>query len=99
VVAFIAPYLIFSNKRADGNSFPGKQRLAIILEHVAETLVTEPSTEVVSTPNASEAVQTRATVNAEIRSIARIAGRDQAWVEVDLAGKFEGVCRLPQQRT
>jgi hypothetical protein len=45
-----------------------------------ETEMTDTDTGAVETPPATE-MQTRAAVNAEIRSIARIAGLDQSWVD------------------
>jgi hypothetical protein len=45
-----------------------------------ETNMTDTDTGAADTPPATE-TQTRAAVNAEIRSIARIAGLDQAWID------------------
>jgi hypothetical protein len=46
-----------------------------------ENNMTDTNTEAVSPPEGTETVQTRAAINAEIRSIARIAGLDQVWVD------------------
>jgi hypothetical protein len=45
-----------------------------------ETDMPEPTSSAADTPPATE-TQTRAAVNAEIRSIARVAGLDQAWID------------------
>lgn len=53
----------------------------------ADPAATIRSTDLTTTPATTEHVQTRAEINAHVRSIAKTAGLDQAWVDTQIDGE------------